>query len=214
MIKVGFDYDEPIFPWYDYAHKVSVREGLADPNGDPPTDWDPTTTYGCTPQEWFDILDAEVRKGVDGMYAWPIKPGVSHRLQAMYATGRYEIHFITARGQFGSYGSDIKRLTKSQLVRENIPYDTLTFTESKGDTIRELGLDYFLDDRAKYFEEAEEAGAEAYLLDERWNQDFQVPPGRRIHSTIEYIDRIMQRHGTGRRVLTPTQRDFVRGAAR
>ena len=55
LIKVGFDYDEPIFPWYDSAHIVSVRAGLADPDGEPPTQWEVTTTYGCSRQEWVDV---------------------------------------------------------------------------------------------------------------------------------------------------------------
>lgn len=205
MIKVGFDYDEPIFTWYDYAHDVSVREGLADPQGEPPTEWDPTTTYGCTLDDWYDVLNREVLKGNDGMYAWPVNPDVVKMMRYMYATGRYEIHLITARGHFGSYGDDIKRLTQSQIIREGIPYDSLTFTEDKGREIRLRGLNYFLDDRDKYFTEAEEAGAEAYLLDERWNRDFEAPPGRRVASTEEYIRRIMNRHGRTRVSLTKPQ---------
>lgn len=209
MIKVGFDYDEPIFPWYDYAHEVSIRAGLADRDGEPPTQWDPTTTYGCEPQRWYDALNAEVLKGNDGMYAWPVKTGVAEKMRQMYATGRYEIHIITARGQFGDYGANIKTITQSQILREQIPYDSLTFTQDKETAIRTLGLHYFLDDRTKYFEEATLAGAEAYLLNERWNQDAKV--GRRVYSTEEYIDKIMARHGNTKVALTDKQRDLVRG---
>lgn len=212
MIKVGFDYDEPIYPWYDYAHEVSLREGLADPNGEPPTVWDPTTVYGCTQQDWYDVLNAEVRKEHDGMYAWPVKRGVVSAMQQMYATGRYEIHIVTARGQFGDHGEVIKRLTQSQILREGIPYDTLHFDKDKQAAIFNLGLDYFLDDRPNHWHESEAAGAETYLLDERWNQDFEVPPGRRVFSTQEYIRLIMNRHGSDRVSLTPTQRAVISGA--
>ena len=214
MIKVGFDYDEPIFPWYDYAHKVSLAAGLADPEGEPPSAWDPTTTYGCTLNEWYDVINNEVKKGIDGMYGWPVKPHVAEAMRFMYRTGRYEIHLITARGQFGSYGADIVELTKSQLIREMIPHHSITFTQDKIATFRSLGLHYMLDDREPYYHDAVKANVEAYLLDERWNQDADVPANRRLFSTLEYIDLIMGRHGSSRAPISPAQRDHVTGARR
>ena len=209
MIKVGFDYDEPIFAWYDNAHDVSVKAGLTSPEAPPPTVWDPHSHYGCTIEEWFEVLNLEVLKGRDGMYGRPVKHSVVDAMRRMYTTGRYEIHLVTARGAFGDYGERIKRLTTEQVIREQVPHDSLHFTENKKDIIARLGLDYFIDDRDKYYLEAEAAGAEAYLLDERWNKDFEVPPERRVFSTVEYINKIMNRHGADRPALTAKQRDSL-----
>lgn len=208
MIKVGFDYDEPIFAWYDYAHKVSIAGGLTTPDAPPPTSWDPSTHYGCDIQAWYDLLSEEVHKP-NGMYTWPVKHEVIDWMRRMYTTGRYEIHLVTARGQFGSEGEAIKRLTTQQVIREQIPHDSLHFTEDKYSIIKRLGLDYFIDDRPKYWVESEAAGAETYLLDERWNQDFPVPNGRRVFSTQEYIKKIMEKHGADRVALTQEQRLHV-----
>lgn len=206
-IKVGFDYDEPVFPWYDYAHKVSVEAGLTSPDAEPPTRWDPHSHYGCTLEEWVAVLDAEVDKGVHGMYGWPVKHTAADAIRKLYSMG-YEVHIITARGQFGEKGETIKRLTRSQLLREKIPYTSLHFSREKHIEAEEIGLDYFIDDRPDYVEAVREVGVEAYLLDERWNQDHETD--FRVYSTSEYVERILGRHGN-QSVLTVEQRDHVRG---
>ena len=194
-IKIGIDYDEPLFPWYDNAHQVSIAAGLTTADQPPPTRWDPHSEYGCTLEEWIAVLNAEVEKGRDGMYAWPPKKDAVDAVRRAYGLG-YEIHFVTRRGAFGAHGTKIKRLTKTQLIMESIPFDGLWFASGKKTaTISRLGLDYFLDDRADHYFEASEAGAEAYLLDERWNRDLEVPEGRRVFSTAEYIDLIIRKHG-------------------
>lgn len=210
VIKVGFDYDEPIFPWYDYAHEVSVAAGLARAEDPPPTRWDPHNDYGCTQEEWFDVLNAEVRRGHDGMYGRPCKPEAVAAIRRLYAAG-FEIHLVTARGSFGAHGNDIKRLTARQVVFEGIPNDGLHFAPDKTKVIRNLGLDYFLDDRPKHYDEAVAAGADVFLLNERWNQDLDVPENRRVNSVQEYCDYILGKHGF-QRELTPQQRLLIRGA--
>lgn len=201
-VKVGFDYDEPIFPWYDYAHEASIAAGLTEPDAPPPTVWDPHSVYGCTLEEWYAVLDAEIERGIHGMYGRPVHRQVVEDMRRMYERG-YEIHIVTARGQFGSKGAQIKRLTKRQLIAEQIPYTSLTFSDNKAKVIRELGLDYFIDDRDRYYLEAQEAGAEPYLLDAGWNRDFEVPKDRRVYSTSEYIGKVMDIEQLTRPKSTP-----------
>lgn len=191
-IKIGFDYDEPIFPWYTYAHQASLRAGIALPEHEP-TSWAPHETYGCTLEEWIAVLDAEVQKGYDGMYGLPCDPDAVAAVRKAHCMG-FEVHIITARGSLGQYGDEIKRLTKSQKIREGIP-GTLHFAPDKFEVIRDLGLDYFIDDRPKHYEESVRAGADTYLLDATWNKDTDVPYGRRVYSTPEYVARIMAKSG-------------------
>ena len=204
-IRIGLDYDEPIFPWYDYAHDVSVSAGLAAPEDPPPTDWDPTTHYGCEPQAWYDVLDEEVLKGAKGMYARPVKPGVVQAIRTAYALG-FEIHILTARGSFGVHGEAIKKLTHSQIIREGIPYTTLSFAKDKQTRALELELDYHLDDRPQYFFDLNEVGIDAWLLNERWNRD--VITDKRVDTTAEFLDMIIRRHGTQNK-LSRKQKDLL-----
>lgn len=191
IIKVGYDYDEPVFPWYDYAHDVSVAAGLTTMEQDPPTMWDPTTVYGCTLDEWYEVINQEVLKGPAGMYGRPVKPGVVADMYRLKNRG-VEIHLVTARGQFGSYGDRIKELTHDQIVKEKMPVAGVHFSTDKYQTIKDLGLDYFIDDRVEYYQQASRAGARSFLLDERWNQGYATRPGRRVYSTRQYVDRIVR----------------------
>lgn len=202
-IRVGFDYDEPIFPWYDYAHDASVAAGLTSSDAPPPTRWDPHSQYGCTIDEWFAVLDREVEKGDEGMYMRPCKASSVEWVNRLY-DGGYEVYLITARGSFGTLGHVIKDLTKRQIEREGIKNHGLYFAPDKMEVIRDLRLDYFIDDRPKHFAEAMEAGADAYLLDERWNRDFEVPYSKRVYSVPEFARRIVRRHG-----YSPNQRVFT-----
>lgn len=195
-IKVVIDYDEPIYPWYDYAHDTALAAGLADEEMEPPTQWDPTTVYGCELQAWYDALDAEILRGAHGMYHRPIKPGVRAQLLRLRNRG-IEIHVLTARGSFGPLGERIKWLTRTQIVNENLPIDlaNVHFAKDKVPVLREIAGDgnktdiYYLDDRANYIEDAWMHGFyNSYLLDERWNQDAYVFEKNRVYSTRQFVD--------------------------
>lgn len=207
MIKVGIDYDEPIFRWYDNAHEVSVAAGLARAEDSPPTSWDPHSTYGCTLEEWVEVLDAEVDKGLDGMYGRPVIPESVTAIRRLYSLG-YEIHLITARGSFGAKGERIKELTRQQVIRAGIPNDGLHFAHDKVPICQELGIDYFIDDRPKYYEDLTKAGIACYLLDAPWNQDMDVPVFKRVSNLTDFTNRVVLHHGDQNR-LTNAQRQHV-----
>lgn len=191
-IICAIDWDEPVHPWYDYAHDAAVEAGLADPDGEPPTKWDPTTVYGCDLQAWYDAIDNEVRKGPKGLYGRPIKPGIRWQFQRL-ARRDIEIHVVTARGQFGSLGEQIKELTLQQITREKLPVTQVHFTKNKLPVLKKIDADFYLDDRTNYVEEALANHIGAYLLDERWNQD--APPSiPRVFSTREFVDKVCAYH--------------------
>lgn len=191
-IRVGIDYDEPIFPWYDYAHDAAVAAGLVREDQDPPTRWDPHSHYGCSIEEWIEVIDNEVLKGPNGMYGRPIKPGVAADLSRLIRRGA-EVHIVTARGSFGSLGERIKELTVQQVISEKVPYTELHFANNKYQIIKSLGLDFFLDDRYDYYLDARKAGARSYLLDERWNRNERVFRPNRLYTTRQYVDLICRR---------------------
>lgn len=210
VIKVGIDFDEPIYPWFNYAHKVSVTAGLATASMPVPTVWDPHTVYGVPRDRWLEVLDAEVEKGTEGMYAWPCDPNAIKAIRRLYTSG-YEVHIVTARGSFGSKGHLIRELTKRQLLVEQIPHTALHFAPDKEEALRQNGIHYHLDDRPKHYAEAFEAGATPFLYSMPWNVKYPVPSAQRVHSLDEFVDLIIDRHGD-LSVLTVAQRNATSSA--
>jgi hypothetical protein len=193
-VNVGWDYDEPIFSWYDFAHEASIAAGLTTADAPGPTSWSPHDHYGCTPEEWYAALDAEVLKGLDGMYGRPAKPEAVAQVKRAHLLG-YNNYVITARGSFGTLGDRVKAITRSQVIRDNLPVNGVYFAKNKVAKALELNLDYMIDDAPHNFTDLYEAGVNVFLLDERWNRDFSVPEGRRLYSVEEYVDLIARNEG-------------------
>lgn len=193
-IKVGWDYDDVLFPWYDLAHAANIAAGTAKPEHEP-TSWAPHETYGITLEEWVRVLDDEVLKGLDGMYGTPLDEYRKWQLHRLAQDG-HENHIVTARGSFGDLGAHVIELTKTSIDREGLPIQSLNFGRDKVDIVNRLGLDYFLDDAPHNYEALVEGcpNTEVYLLDARWNQDLVVPEDRRLFDIEEYVDLILLKH--------------------
>ena len=193
-IKVGWDYDEPICKWYDLAHKASIEAGIALPEHEP-TSWTPHETYGVTLEQWVEVLDNEVLKGDGGMYAAPLDENTKWQLHRLADAG-HENYIITARGSFGTLGHLVRDLTLRQIEREGLPVVDVRFAHDKVEAINDLRLNYFIDDAPHNYEPIAKycPNTEVYLLDERWNRDFEVPEGRRLFSIEEYVDIILAKH--------------------
>ncbi len=190
-VKVGIDYDEPMFPWYEYAHDAMISAGVVTQRCPLPKTWSPFEEYGLTLKEWVAVIDAEVEKGVEGMYGRPLHMAAVQAVRALHRAG-FEVHLITARGQFGSVGEKIKDLTRKQVREYKLPVTKVHFAKDKRAVIRGLGIKYFLDDRPNHYLEGEAGGAQTYLLDATWNEDFDVPLDRRVRSTAEFAGRVME----------------------
>lgn len=187
MIRVGFDFDEPVYPWYDLAHEASIRAGIALPEHEP-TAWAPHKTYGCSLDEWVNVLDQEVMKTRGGMYRQPFQPGVVKLINGLYDDG-YEIHIITARGSFGTLGERVKEITKKQITKNGLKLHALHFSKDKVPVAQKVGLDWFVDDALHNYDSLDDAGINVWLLNERWNQPWN-DDRRRVSSVEEYVDLI------------------------
>lgn len=192
-IKVGWDYDEPVHPWMDLAHKTTIAAGLIPEDTPMPTIWDAAKHYGIEPEVWYEALDVEVLKGVDGAYLAPLDEDVKWQLHRLAEAG-FENHVVTARGSFGNLGHIIRDLTEQHIDREGLPVTSLHFEKDKPKVINDLGLHYFIDDGVHNYVAIEEncPGTEVYLLDRPWNQDCTTQ--RRLHSIEEYADLILRKH--------------------
>lgn len=193
-IKIGWDWDDVVFPWYRLAHKASVAAGIALPDHEP-TSWAPFEQYGCTADEWYRVLDDEVLKGAEGMYLHPLEEDIKWQFHRLDQAG-FENHVVTARGSFGTLGHHVKELTQMQIDREGVPVKSLHFGHDKPEIINRLGLHYFIDDGPHNFGPIYERcpNTTVYLMNQSWNQDLVVPEGRRLYSVEEFADIVLHEH--------------------
>jgi hypothetical protein len=159
-------------------------------------------------EEWYAVIDHEIEYG--DMYLQPIAPRTVDLLRRMYRRG-YGIHIVTARGHFGPLRYKIREITKSQLIKDRIPYDSLNFTKDKVETALELSLDYMIDDHPKYHDPLTAAGINSFLLDAPYNMDHPEkywPQGKRVKTVYDYCKIIMDTHGYPNK-MTGAQRAHV-----
>jgi hypothetical protein len=193
-VNVGVDFDEPIYPWYDLAHKASVKAGIAQPHHEP-TVWTPYEVYGCTAEEWYAVIDNEILNG--DMYHQPLDPERVALLNGLYDEG-LGIHIVTARGNFGPLGETIKQITLDSIEQAGLKTTSVHFVPQKVETALALGLDYMVDDHQKYHDPMIEAGVNSFLLDAPWNQDHPekyYPVGHRVKSLAHYVGIIRHEQG-------------------
>lgn len=187
-MKVGIDFDDVLFPWYDPAHGLVVAAGKD--NGVSPTTWQPYDEYGISDQEWYAILHSGTLDG--GLYRHPPFPDAAEAVRRLYWYG-HEVHIVTARGQFQD-GDLIVKYTEEALEEYAIPHTSLTTrARSKGDVAYALGLDYFLDDSYKNYTEVMWAGVPSYLMTRPWNQH--EPAKWRVDTVDEFVDIILEEAG-------------------
>jgi len=182
--EVGIDIDDVVAQWYDDSHARCVQAGIT--NGVTPKTWRPYEEYGCTDQEWYDVLNQALLDGY--LLEMGACPGALDALRALWLGG-HGIHFVTARGFF-QQGDLIREHTKIWLDILGIAYDSLTFTQDKGEAAVDLALDVFIDDHIRNYDKVEEAGVNAYLVDRPWNQ----PPDhrRRVSGLDEFARRVLR----------------------
>jgi FMN phosphatase YigB (HAD superfamily) len=177
-LTVGIDIDDVLFPWYDLAHEASTRAGIT--NGITPTSWAPFTQYGCTDQEWFDVLSDALH---DGMYEHHPIPGAVDALHRIADAG-HSIHIVTARGLL-NHGLAIKAATVAWIEAHDVPHVGLHFTGDK----TMVRTDVFIDDHPRHVEGLEAIGVPTWLVDRPYNQD--CPHPRRVTHISEFADSVI-----------------------
>ena len=179
-MRIGIDIDDVLYPWYLTAHMLSEAAGIT--NGVTPTTWRCYEDYGCTDQEWFDVLADATLSG--DLYTAPPIGDTVEQLQRLRDAG-HTIHLVTARG-FMQHGEAIRLLTVEWLAAWDIPHDSLTFTRDK----RVVVTDVFLDDASHNYDELTAAGRKAWLLHAPHNAEHR--DGRLCVETLgEFVDAVL-----------------------
>jgi hypothetical protein len=157
-MKIGLDIDDVLFPWSQHAHNACEAAGIT--NGAQVTRWRFYEDYGCTADEFWEVVNAAY---VDGMLQRSPYPGVTDLLSRVRGDG-HSIHLVTARGFEGALAPMIRQHTVEWVAQ--IPHYSLTFSADKTVVL----ADVFLDDSARNVEALHAAGRRAFLMDQPHNQ--------------------------------------------
>lgn len=180
---VGFDIDEPIYPWMASAHALCEKAGIT--NGVLATTWYPYEEYGVEAAVWHEILS---QGAIDGtLYDAEPHAESIEQIRRVKDAG-HTVVLLTARGALQN-GPLIRARTIRMIAEYKIPHDALFFTVHKS----LARLDTMIDDHVKNYDELEDAGVYTFLLDMPHNQ-VQPSDGRfriRVHSVEEYVDEIL-----------------------
>lgn len=178
QLHVGIDIDDVLFPWYDLAHEASAAAGIT--NGVAPSSWAPYKDYGCTDQEWFDVLADALHAG---MYEADPIPGAIAAVSRIAEAGHH-VHLVTARGLL-AHGLTIKAATVAWVEAHGIPHTSLHFTGDK--TL--VRTDVSIDDHLKHTAALEASGVRTYLVDKVYNREANHP--RRVKHIGEFADAVL-----------------------
>lgn len=194
-LRIGFDIDDVVHPWYATAHNLCTRAGVT--HGARPTSWYPYEEYGITRKEWWEVLHQGTISG--DLYSAP-EPSV----EAAFAISDLRAHIhngalprrtvlvaITARGETFAHDEThpwmrdlIQEQTHLWLHRWALEFDEVIFTADKG----AHELDYLIDDSAGNVRSVIAHGGAGFLLDKTWNRDVDLP---RIETINDYVEAIM-----------------------
>lgn len=181
-MRIGLDIDDVLFPWSQHAHAACERAGIT--NGASITRWRFFEDYGCTADEFWDVVNAEYQAG---MLSREPYPGVVALLDAARNAG-HSVHLVTARGFEGPLAELIRTTTATWSTQ--IPHDTLTFAKDKS----LVKVDAFLDDSAANVESLLEHGVDAYLHDQPHNRSHVGLP--RVADLREFLEAVLGREVT------------------
>lgn len=181
-MKVGFDIDDVLYPWYDMAHRAMLRAGVT--NGVEPTTWSPFDEYGITREQWEEILGNATLDGSLFLHGKPMK-GALQAVNVLHSAG-HSIHLITSRGYLPA-GAVAQAQTAIWLATHGFKYDSLHFTTEKSS----VSVDTMVDDVERNLVGLAENGVVGFLLDRPWNSE--PSSFKRIATLRSYTDYVLGR---------------------
>jgi 5'(3')-deoxyribonucleotidase len=157
MASVGVDLDGVVYP-FDEVNRAWLKDRG---HGDfpPAKQWRCYEDWGMTETLWVAEYVLSIDYGHMFAHGGTI-PGSKENLTKLQEEG-HTIHIVTAR----TMGQLPVENTMIWLKRENIPYDTLTFSVDKSI----IKVDFFIEDNVDNYERLRAHGVEAFLLKQPWN---------------------------------------------
>jgi hypothetical protein len=159
---VGFDYVENTrkiakILWPDWEERGFTLDA-------PSTCWDYfRDDWGLTGKQFGELNRWGMEQGM--VFEGPVVDGFVELLQNLRAAG-HTIHIVTHRAMPGSVA-----VTDHWLRMHKIPYDSLSFVQNVADKTL-LELDVLIDDKAENIASWTEAGREAIIYNQKWNEHY------------------------------------------
>lgn len=182
---VIFDIDDCLMPWAEAVHLACIEAGLAE-KGTTWTNWSMWEDYGCTREEWLEVVNGLVVPG--GIYHAPPYPGAAEAVRDLYRHG-HTIHLVTARGFF-DHAEQIRLWTADWIQTFRIP-GKLWFARDKGRVAALVKATHAVDDNIGNVTALKAAGADAYLINQPHNATAEWDPEKRVDSVAEFVERIL-----------------------
>lgn len=135
----------------------------------------------------------EAIKDGELFYSGDLIPGTKKAFDTLRAMG-HTIHLVTDRCSLDPDDtSDIIAGTRLWLIANGLNYETIHFTGDKDTVVKELELDFFLDDKVENYEMVG-PHTRAYLFDQPWNRmgDGLSDPFRRVGGWSTFVDRVRE----------------------
>lgn len=167
MSRIGVDLDGVCYGFTDSLRQYMVDHKGYDPKDLPDsTSWDfHKVDWNWTTEEFLQHFAAGVDAGVVFLHGAP-EEGTVKYIRKLREDG-HSIHIITHR----AVGTKSVQNTGEWLAREEIPFDSLTFSADK--TV--VKTDYFIEDNVDNFLALEAAGTRPVLMRRPWNSYFDTP---------------------------------------
>ena len=180
-MKIGLDLDGVLYPFHTAYKRWLVHHVARFPADCPePTRWEFYEDWGLTTEEFLVEFENGVNSGWIFGHGNPF-PGAVEQVQRLIDAG-HSIHIITDRfiGDPGVAAGS----TSEWLSEYKVPYDTLTFSRDK--TV--IPTSYMIDDKPANIAALAQTACIAYLLDQSWNQEADLP---RVKSVEDFVDIVL-----------------------
>jgi hypothetical protein len=173
------DFDDVIYPFCDGIMAVLAKEGITGAI----TQWALENDFGIEREAFWEMVYQP--KHHETLFLQRIKAGVMDQMRRLRYAG-HRIHIVTARTNPTS-----EHFCREVVRRENVPFDSLTFTKDKAPMVAELNASFALDDGPHNYTALDEAGCNAYLMDAPHNQQFDAWNVRRVESMKDFANTVL-----------------------
>ena len=182
LAVIGVDLDGVVHDFAESIHSYLIQEehpGVPKYFDGLEVEYDFFTEWGITHAEYDQIHEQAIVQRF--AYNGPILDEAKTHLERLYAEG-HTIHIITSRPR-SAFTATVK-----WLVKHDLPFDYLTFSEDKTC----VKTDVFIEDNVSNYLSLEKAGCSPFLVDRGWNRK---APGvfRRVKDIGEFADLVIGR---------------------
>jgi hypothetical protein len=183
------DFDDVVYPFCNGIMAVLAVEGITGQI----TQWALENDFGIDREQFWDMIYQP--KHHELLFMQRIENETLAQMRRLRYAG-HRINIVTARTNETS-----EHFCREIVRRDNIPFDSLTFTKDKGPMVDEFDAAFSLDDGPHNYTALDQVNHLTYLMDAPHNQHFESTdegwPIRRLASMTNFANTVIafQDHG-------------------